>query len=199
MSRIRVIIKPNQRWGIVLGPERTAEIRRGWDLARGDWTGDYHWTAEGPDGAVSTGTRASWDEALVSAACAVVIPEPPLELDREELAGLAASAERGLALGAAKVIRRLLALRTTTRFSVRVERNGLGVRVTGTKARLVKGGLTLADRVALAAVFGGRPSRDGVKIEHSRGHRSAAVWQVAGLPPPAGTRAWAEISSMRNA
>jgi len=157
-------------------------------MARGEWTDDWHWVACIDGSVVDRGTRLSLAEAYVSAWIAVAVAPPPVELDRAEVAEIAEAVEDrgGRARDLADALRRLLMLRTGIGWSVVVGRGRqrYSVRVAPLRVRLVDGAASAADRVLLAAIFGGRPGRDGIVVKPNRGHRAAAVWAAAGLELP---------------
>jgi hypothetical protein len=180
-----------RRWTVDFGDGRTATIRQGWDMARGEWEPVYHWVSarESTEGLFDDGgerdfgERDSFAEAFVSAWISVAVAPPALYFEPDEIEAMATECERGDAGDTAKMLRELLRQRTGLAWSCRAgrHRERFHVLVTAPKSKLVDGALSAADRVMLSSIFGCRTSRDGITIEPHRGCRSAAIWRAAGV------------------
>jgi hypothetical protein len=179
----RVRELPRRRWEVDFGDGRTAVIRQGWDMARGEWEPNYHWSASVPGKHFDQGERASAAEAFVSAWISVAVAPPGLYLEQAEVEQLADECERGDAGDTAKILRELLRQRTGLTWSCRVGRNRerFCVRICAPASRLVADAMTAADRVLLASIFGARTPRDGLLVEPHRGCRADAVWLASGV------------------
>lgn len=140
--------------------------------------------------------RPTWgaDEALAQAWTAVSEAPAPVAIDRAELAAMISGAERG-ATSAAKLMRRLLKLRTGRAWSVTIGRGTAysWLHIHAPPSRRVArdgspdrdGYMSAADRAMLGSILGQCPHTQGEQVRPCAGVRESYMWRLAGHEAPA--------------